>query len=101
MAFVGNVASRDLVRDAVRTFRGAAAVPSEGAALPERTPGVGFSDHKPFWDMGYPALMITDTALFRNADYHGRGDTVDKLDIERMTRIISGLVQVVDQLAGR
>ena len=100
LAFVGNVASRDQVRDAVRAFREKATVPSEGAALPELTPGVGYSDHKPFWDMGYPALMVTDTALFRNAEYHRRGDAVEKLDLERMTRVVSGLLHVVDRLAG-
>lgn len=53
VAFVGNLASRGLVHDAIRTFRGAAAFPSEGAALPAFVTGVGWSDQWSFWQVGY------------------------------------------------
>ncbi len=100
IAFVGNVSSRSLVRRCVKTFRANAAFPSEGAALPSFLPGVGWSDHESFWENGYPALMVTDTAPFRFADYHHRSDTPDKIDYERCARVVAGVEQVVRELAG-
>jgi Zn-dependent M28 family amino/carboxypeptidase len=100
IAFVGNVGSRSLVRRCVRTFRGGAAFPSEGAALPAFLPGVGWSDHESFWDHGYPAVMVTDTAPFRFPHYHLETDTADKIDFERCARVVSGVEVVVRELAG-
>jgi Zn-dependent M28 family amino/carboxypeptidase len=56
IGFVGNLGSRKLVRSALRSFRRHAAFPSEGAAVPERIPGVGWSDHWSFWQAGYRAM---------------------------------------------
>jgi hypothetical protein len=86
IAFVGDVDSRALVRSVVDTFRRTASLPSEGAALPERTTGIGWSDHAPFFNAGYLALMVTDTALFRYHDYHRATDTPDKVDLYRPRR---------------
>jgi len=99
VGFVGNFASRALVRRAVGLFRGAAPFPSEGAALPSVVPGVGWSDHRSFWEQGYPALMVTDTAPFRYPHYHTRRDTPDKVDYERLARVVSGLEHVITGLA--
>jgi hypothetical protein len=100
IAFVGNVASRRLVRDTIRTFRDNAAFPSEGGSLPGWIPGIGLSDHSSFWKMGYPAIMITDTAMYRYAQYHTADDTPDRLDYDRMARVVDGLQPVVRSLAG-
>ncbi len=64
IAFVGNVDSRALVRQSVGAFRAGASFPSEGAALPTGTTAADWSDHRSFWARGYPALMVTDTAIF-------------------------------------
>ncbi|MHB8655512.1 MAG: M28 family peptidase [Terriglobia bacterium] len=64
-------------------------------------PGIGLSDHWSFWQEGYPAVMITDTALFLNKQYHLPGDTPEKLNYERMASVVSGLEQVIADLAGR
>ena len=101
IAFVGNVRSRALVRECVAVFRGAAKFPSEGAALPGFIMGIGWSDHWSFWKAGYPAVMVTDTAVFRYPHYHSPGDTPDKLDYERMARVVAELEGVVRELAGR
>src|SRR6058998_1683271 len=100
IAFVGNVSSRTLVRRALGGFRQHATLPSEGAALPSRVPGVGWSDHWAFWEHGYSAMMITDTAPFRYPHYHARTDTPDKLDYDSMTRLVSALQPVIAELAG-
>lgn len=99
VGFVGNAASRDLVRNAIGTFRRSARFPSEGLALPGWLPGVGASDHWSFWQQGYPAIMITDTAGLRNPYIHSPGDTPDKLDFDRMARVVEGLQTVILRLA--
>ena len=98
IAFVGNYASRRLVREVVGSFRRRARFPSEGGALPGFIPGIGWSDHWAFWQEGYPALMVTDTAPFRYPYYHSVYDTPDRLDYDRMARVVSGLEGVVEDL---
>jgi Zn-dependent M28 family amino/carboxypeptidase len=100
IGFVANPASRRLLRQVVAAFRRHAAFPSEGAALPPWIPGVGWSDQWAFWQQGYPAVMVTDTAPFRYPHYHLASDTPDKLDYERTARVTAGLVQVVAEVAG-
>jgi hypothetical protein len=69
------------------------AVPLGGYLLPE----VRLSDHANFWDEGYPAIMLTDTAFMRNPHYHGPGDVMENLDLEAMTELTLGLVNFVRQ----
>lgn len=98
IVFVGNLGSRGLVRDAVRSFRASTQFPSEGSAVPPAIPGVGWSDHWSFWQEGYPAIMVTDTAPFRNPNYHQPTDRADTLDYDRMARVVHGLAGVVTDL---
>lgn len=98
IAFIGNLGSRGLVRDAVHSFRASTRFPSEGSAVPAAIPGVGWSDHWAFWQQGYPAIMVTDTAIFRNPNYHQPTDQPDTLDYERMARVVHGLAHVVTDL---
>jgi hypothetical protein len=101
VGFVGDLASRHLVQRAVRLFREMTPVPSEGLAGPSWIPGVDLSDHWAFWQEDYPALMITDTALFRNPHYHKAGDLPSVLDFERMTWVASGVIRIVEDVANR
>jgi Zn-dependent M28 family amino/carboxypeptidase len=50
-----------------------------------------FSDHSPFWDRGYRAMMVTDTAFLRNPHYHQPGDRIETLDLDKMASICEGL----------
>jgi hypothetical protein len=95
IAFVGNTRSADLVRRAVGAFRRHEPFPAEGAAVPEAFSNIGRSDHWSFWQEGYPALMVTDTAPFRYPYYHTPEDTVDKLDFERLARVVRGIQKVI------
>lgn len=99
IGFVANLRSRALLHDALGRFRQHATVPSEGAALPEALPGVGWSDHWAFWQQGYPALMVTDTAVFRDPNYHQTSDTIDQLNFEKLSRVVDALHSVVLELA--
>jgi Zn-dependent M28 family amino/carboxypeptidase len=99
IGFVGNFGSRALVRRAIGLFREQGKVPSEGAALPSFIPGVAWSDQWSFWQCGYPAIMITDTAPFRYPHYHESTDTPDKLEYDRFALVVSGMEKVIAELA--
>jgi Peptidase family M28 len=62
-------------------------------------PGVDWSDHWSFRQAGYPAIMLTDTALFRDRNYHRPSDTPEQLDYLRLARVTRGIEAVVRQLA--
>jgi hypothetical protein len=66
---------------------------------PPTLPGVGWSDHRSFWQEGYPAIMITDTAVFRYPYYHTALDRADKVDFEKMARVVDGVRNGVASLS--
>lgn len=99
IGFVGNGKSKELVQKAVTLFREHAHFPSEGAAITEYVSGVGRSDQWSFWQFGYPALMVTDTAPYRYPFYHTEEDTIDKLDFTSMTHVVSGLEKMINKIA--
>jgi Zn-dependent M28 family amino/carboxypeptidase len=98
IGFVSNVQSRALLRRVIALFRKHAKIPSEGASLPAFIPGVSWSDQWSFWQHGYPAIMVTDTAPFRYPYYHSSNDTPDKLDYDRFTLVVSGMEKVIQEL---
>ena len=67
--------------------------------MPESVAGIAWSDQWSFWQFGYPAVMVTDTALFRNPNYHTPRDTAETLDYERFALVVEGLQAVVAELA--
>jgi Peptidase family M28 len=95
IAVVGTSGVRALVADVMRRFRASTAFPSVGVVAPGIIPGVDWSDHWSFVKFGIPAVMITDTAVFRYPHYHLVTDTPDKLDYERLARVTAGLTRVV------
>jgi Zn-dependent M28 family amino/carboxypeptidase len=102
VGFVGNAASRALVRRSIAAFRETALLPSEGFAAPASLfRDIGRSDHASFWAYGYPALMVTDTAGFRYPFYHTALDTPDGLDYRRMALAALGLEATVVAEANR
>ena len=99
IAFVGNLRSRGLVRRSVGAFRRATRFPCEGVAAPGFLPGIFWSDQWSFWRRGYRAVMVTDTAPFRYPSYHTEEDTLEKVDYDRLARVVGGLEHVVEDLA--
>jgi len=70
-------------------------VPGQGEAMPDTRR----SDHASFWDAGYPAVVLTDTANFRNPHYHRETDTVDTLNLEFLSNVAATVVATVSQIA--
>ena len=101
IGFVGNLSSRALVRRAIGAFRATTSFPSEGVAAPSGMEGVHWSDHWSFWQAGYPAIMVTDTALFRYPHYHAATDTPEQLDYNGLARVTGGLAEVIGALASQ
>jgi aminopeptidase YwaD len=56
------------------------------------------SDHAAFWDLGYRAILVTDTAQMRNPHYHQASDQIATLDLPFMTQVCQGLIQALRQL---
>jgi len=102
IGLVGNWRSSVLLRQFARSMRQVPALPVETLTVLGNgflVPQVRLSDHSPFWDLGYPALLITDTSFFRNPHYHGPSDTADTLDLDFMAKVCQGVVQAVSYLA--
>jgi hypothetical protein len=99
IAVVGDEKSNQLVSSVASSLRQHASIPVESAALDAELPGIGWSDHWSFWQMGIPAVMITDTAPFRYPSYHQANDLPSELDFGRMARVVAGLEGVVSDLA--
>ena len=98
LALVGNYKSSGMLKRSVRAFRQHATFPSQGVVAPGWLPGVDWSDHWSFWKVGTPAIMATDTALFRYPHYHDADDTPDKLNYESLARVVTGLQAVIAEL---
>jgi Zn-dependent M28 family amino/carboxypeptidase len=101
IAIIGNQISHELIhafRDGMQTVEG---LPVETLAVPqngELLQATRLSDHSPFWDEGFSALMITDTSFMRNPHYHQMSDTIDTLDMQFLERVANGCVRAVRQI---
>ncbi|MCC7423109.1 MAG: M28 family peptidase [Planctomycetaceae bacterium] len=93
IAVIGNQNSRALIDAFVGGLRRVPELPVEHLQVPmngELLQATRLSDHSPFWDAGYPALMITDTSFLRNPHYHLATDTIDTLDFEYLHQVAEG-----------
>ena len=99
IAVVGSFGGAGIVRRVKRSMREASDLPVFSINAPAFVPGVDLSDHSTFWRRGEPAVMITDTAFYRNPRYHTERDTPDTLDYERMAKVVAGVRQAVLDLA--
>jgi hypothetical protein len=98
VAVVSTPYARALVWETIRSFRSHTPFPSIGGVAPDIVPGIDWSDHWSFAQQGFPALMITDTAPFRYPHYHQPSDTPDKVDTEKLARVVKGIERVIRDL---
>jgi len=96
---VGDTSSRHMVTLTADKIRQACTLNVESLTVPRFFPGIKLSDNLSFWKMGYKALMITDTAFFRNPNYHTTKDVIDTLNFDKMTSLCEGLVAMTKDLS--
>lgn len=95
IAVIGNLGNMLTVRSVKKHFLQSIKLPTYSFNAPSIIPGISFSDHKNYWMMGYPAVMITDTAFNRNKAYHSAEDTADRLDYDKMAEVVQAVYQTI------
>jgi len=98
LSFVAMPGSRTFLHEVVAAFRRNTKFPTVGGTAPDRFAGIGWSDHWSFWRLGYPAVMVTDTALYRYPYYHTPEDTPEKVNYDKLARITIGLEHTIRDL---
>jgi hypothetical protein len=96
---VGTFADIALTRRVKAAMSSASSLPIRSTNAPRLVPGIDFSDHANYWDQGYPAVMLTDTAFYRNDRYHTARDTADTLDYRRLAQATRGVYCAVHALS--
>jgi len=91
IAVVGNYSSNRYIRKIKCAIKNYSSVHCRSIAAPSFMTGIDFSDHRNYWGYGYKAVMITNTAFYRNKNYHTNGDTIYTLDFDRMTEVVKGV----------
>ncbi len=99
IAVIGSMADRKLAKKVKVSMRSATDLPVHCMCAPKGYPGIDFSDHRNYWNNDYTAVMITDTAFMRNLAYHGANDTLQRLDFDRMAKVVLGVYEVVVRMA--
>lgn len=91
IAVIGKLDQRPYIADIKAGMNGAAEIDVYSIAAPTQVPGIDFSDHRNYWEFGYDAVMISDTAFYRNKEYHKSGDTWDRLDYKKMGEVVKAV----------
>ena len=98
LAFIGNLQSRKYIVEASKGFKKGSSFPIKVGVVPEWAKGAAWSDHSSFWKFGYPGIMVTDTGGFRSSYHTTKEDTMEKLNLEAMSRIVIGMYTSVVHL---
>ncbi len=96
---VGKLNQPMVVRRVKAAMQATSLLPVYSINAPRSVPGIDFSDHRNYWEMGYDAVMITDTAFYRNPNYHTPRDIAETLDYQRMAGVVQGVYATVLALA--
>jgi hypothetical protein len=96
ISMVGNLRSRTFTKGLAAGFRKASDLPLVTLNAPAIVIGIDFSDHWSFNKFGYNALMVTDTAFYRNPHYHEPTDLPETLDYGRMAKVVEGLASAIE-----
>jgi Zn-dependent M28 family amino/carboxypeptidase len=95
ISIVGNLSQIPLVRNLKSAMRSATSLPVYSINAPAFVAGIDYSDHLNYWQFGFPAVMITDTAFNRNKNYHTAEDTAQKLDYKRMAQVVDAVYYAI------
>lgn len=94
IAIAGRLNDVGIIRKTKALMAGTSNLPVYSINAPRFIDGVDFSDHQNYWNEGFPALMVTDTAFFRNGNYHTADDTYDSLDYPRMAKVVQAVYAI-------
>lgn len=81
-----------------RRYKSCAPIRAKKFSAPAKAPGVSYSDHANYWSLDYSALLITDTSIYRNRNYHSPGDTIETLDLASMAKVIDGVLMTLKRM---
>ncbi|GGG95249.1 M28 family peptidase [Pedobacter zeae] len=98
ITLVKKFGSGEFVNQFSKNFKAGKNILTKTFASPPSLPGIDFSDHLNYWKFGYDAMMITDTSFYRNKNYHQKTDTMETLDIPRMSKVIDGVYNALISL---
>lgn len=73
-------------------------IPTKSFKAPSFFGGIDLSDHRNYWHFGYSAVMVTNTAFFRNTNYHGKGDVLSNLNIPNIGLVVDGVFRVLTKI---
>jgi len=90
IAVIGKLGQGRMVRKVKKSMKQVADIDIRSINAPRSLVGIDFSDHRNYWKYGYPAVMINNTAFYRNKNYHETSDTIGTLDFEKMTEVVRG-----------
>lgn len=93
IAVAGGWDDRKVVRHVKKAFLGAGGIPTVSIAVPHAL--IDASDQRNYWNHGWRAVMVTDTAFLRNPNYHTVRDTASTLDYNRMARVVDGVLNAI------
>lgn len=98
VAIVSDFSSYSLTKKVKGAMQLATDLPIYSMNGPQMLYGIDYSDHRNYWKFGFPAVMVSDTAFFRNKNYHTQNDTSEKLDYSKMAKVIDGIQEVIFQM---
>ena len=98
IAVVGTWDQGDWIKSVKVGMKNTSDLPVYSIRAPTAVPGIDFSDHMNYWPHDFKALMITDTAFYRNKAYHSEGDTADRLDYERMSQVVIAVFEATKSI---
>ncbi len=95
IALVGEFGEWFITRKVKTYFQQMTDLPIESINTTKYMQGIDWSDHRSYWEFGYPALMVTDTSFLRNQHYHTATDTAEKLDYVKSGEVVLGVYGVL------
>mgnify|MGYP001948142901 CR=1 FL=1 len=88
----------DWIKNVKVAMKSRSDMPVYSLRAPDRVPGIDFSDHRNYWPLNIPALMVTDTSFYRNRHYHSKEDLPESLDYPRMAQVTLSVFEAVKEL---
>ena len=98
LGVIGRWDQGDWLKTVKAGMKGATDLPIYSIRAPAAVPGINFSDHRNYWPHDIPAVMVTDTAFYRNKTYHSPNDTPGRLDYDRMSKVVVALQKLINTL---